>query len=330
MKALVFTNKEELSYQNTSNPLAKEDEELIQVVASGICGSDMHAYHGYDDRRSPPLILGHEISGLINGTNKAVVINPLVTCDQCEECKNNREHLCQKRGLIGMSKPTERHGGFAEYVSVPKKNLHYLKDKNKLNNFAITEPAAVSYHAIQICLKHSIKSLEKSEILIIGGGAIGLLAALILNQMQISNYIIIDTNSKRLEVCKKTASCNVAHPDDNSVGINSYNIVIDAVGFEKTRQKSIQSVKQGGLIVHIGLSQPAGEFDFRKATLQEIIFVGTYCYTDDDFKNTLNLIEEKKLGNLDWLDFRPLSDGNNAFKEIHDGTTASPKIILLP
>ena len=330
MKALVFTNTEELSYQNTSNPLAKEDEELIQVVASGICGSDMHAYHGYDDRRSPPLILGHEISGLINGTNKAVVINPLVTCDQCEECKNNREHLCQKRGLIGMSKPTERHGGFAEYVSVPKKNLHYLKDKNKLNNFAITEPAAVSYHAIQICLKHSIKSLEKSEILIIGGGAIGLLAALILNQMQISNYIIIDTNSKRLEVCKKTASCNVAHPDDNSVGINSYNIVIDAVGFEKTRQKSIQSVKQGGLIVHIGLSQPAGEFDFRKATLQEIIFVGTYCYTDDDFKNTLNLIEEKKLGNLDWLDFRPLSDGNNAFKEIHDGTTASPKIILLP
>jgi len=330
MKALVFTNTEELSYQNTSNPLAKEDEELIQVVASGICGSDMHAYHGYDDRRSPPLILGHEISGLINGTNKAVVINPLVTCDQCEECKNNREHLCQKRGLIGMSKPTERHGGFAEYVSVPKKNLHYLKDKNKLNNFAITEPAAVSYHAIQICLKHSIKSLEKSEILIIGGGAIGLLAALILNQMQISNYIIIDTNSKRLEVCKKTASCNVAHPDDNSVGINRYNIVIDAVGFEKTRQKSIQSVKQGGLIVHIGLSQPAGEFDFRKTTLQEIIFIGTYCYTNDDFKNTLNLIEKNELGDLKWLDFRPLSDGNNAFREIHDGFTASPKIILLP
>jgi len=290
----------------------------------------MHAYHGYDDRRTPPLILGHEISGLINSTNKAVVINPLVTCSQCEECTSNREHLCQKRGLIGMSKPTERHGGFAEYVSVPKKNLHYLKDENELNNFAITEPAAVSYHAIQICLTHSIRSLEKSKILIIGGGAIGLLTALILNQMEITNYIIIDTNSKRLEVCKKAASCNVAHPDDNVVEINSYNIVIDAVGFEKTRQKSIKSIKQGGLIVHIGLSQPAGEFDFRKATLQEIIFVGTYCYTNDDFKNTINLIEERKLGNLEWLDFRPLSDGNNAFKEIHDGTTASPKIILLP
>ena len=330
MKALVFTNTEELSYQNTSSPVVKDDEELIKVVASGICGSDMHAYHGYDDRRTPPLILGHEISGLIDGTNKAVVINPLVTCHQCEECQSNREHLCQNRGLIGMSKPKERNGGFAEYVSVPKNNLYLVKDQSKLNNFSITEPAAVSYHAIQIAIQHSIKSLEKSKILIIGGGAIGLLTALILNQMKITNYIIIDTNSKRLDVCKKAAQCYVAHPEDKSVAINNYDIVIDAVGFEKTRQKSIQSVKQGGLIVHIGLSQPAGEFDFRKATLQEIIFVGTYCYTDDDFKNTLNLIEEKKLGNLEWLDFRPLSDGNNAFKEIHEGTTASPKIILLP
>ena len=65
---------------------------------------------------------------------------------------------------------------------------------------------------------------------------------------------------------------------------NNYDIVFDAAGFEATRKKSIQCVKQGGTIIHIGLSQPAGEFDFRKATLQEVTFVGTYCYTNEDFK----------------------------------------------
>jgi threonine dehydrogenase-like Zn-dependent dehydrogenase len=102
------------------------------------------------------------------------------------------------------------------------------------------------------------------------------------------------------------------------------------VGFEATRKKSIQCVRQGGVIVHIGLSQPAGEFNFRKATLQEITFVGTYCYTNDDFKRSLDMLIAKELGNLAWLDYRQLKDGANAFREIHDGTTASPKIILLP
>ena len=106
--------------------------------------------------------------------------------------------------------------------------------------------------------------------------------------------------------------------------------MIDAVGLEKTRQKSIESIKQGGSIIHIGLSQPAGDFDFRKTTLQEIIFIGTYCYTDQDFKKSINLIEDNKLGDLNWLDFRSLSDGSTAFRDIHDGSTASPKIILIP
>ena len=102
------------------------------------------------------------------------------------------------------------------------------------------------------------------------------------------------------------------------------------MGFSATRQKSIQTVKQGGVIIHIGLSQAAGEFDFRKTTLQEITFIGTYCYTNEDFQLSLDMLIQKKLGDLSWLDYRSLKDGANAFKEIHDGVTASPKIILLP
>ena len=111
---------------------------------------------------------------------------------------------------------------------------------------------------------------------------------------------------------------------------NHYDIVFDAVYFATTRQKSIQTIQQGGVIIHIGLSQADGEFDFRKTTLQEVKFIGTYCYTNEDFKLSLKMLIEKKLGNLSWLDYLPLKDEAKAFKEIHDGVTASPKIILMP
>ncbi len=330
MKALVFTEKQTLEYQSMPSPVPKREELLVKVSAAGICGSDMHAYHGFDDRRIPPLILGHEISGTVEKSNKSVVINPLITCGNCYECKNGIEHLCQTRSLIGMSKPVEHHGGFAEFVTVPEKNLHYTNKKNNLLNLALTEPTAVSFHAIELARKHSIKQLSECKILIIGGGAIGLLAVLILNNMGINDYTIIDTNKKRLDVCKNASGCQIYLPDDNKIKKNSYDIVIDAVGLEKTRQKSIECIKQGGSIIHIGLSQAAGDFDFRKTTLQEITFIGTYCYTDQDFKESINLIEDNKLGDLNWLDFRSLSDGGTAFKEIHDGLSASPKIILIP
>tara|TARA_B100001013_G_scaffold266759_1_gene168544 strand:- start:493 stop:795 length:303 start_codon:yes stop_codon:yes gene_type:complete len=98
---------------------------------------------------------------------------------------------------------------------------------------------------------------------------------------------------------------------------------------EITRQQAIKCIKPGGVIIHIGLTQPSGSFDFRKATLQEITFVGTYCYTNNDFKRTLNILSKKQIGSLNWIDYRKLKDGPSAFKEIHDGLCTAPKIVLL-
>jgi len=330
MKALVYTDYETLTYRDEIDASAKEGEELIKVNAAGICGSDMHAYHGLDERRIPPLILGHEISGMNQTDHSPVVINPLITCGKCQECSNGREHLCLNRELLGMTKPVARAGGFAEFVAAPSQNIFSVPLSANLQDLALTEPTAVVFHAIKIAEQVSFKRIHKAKILIIGGGAIGLLLALVLKIKNAENVMIIDTNTKRLDVCKKASSYSVSHPDDDGVQVNNYDIIFDAVGFEATRKKSIQCVKQGGVIIHIGLSQPAGEFDFRKATLQEITFIGTYCYTNEDFKKSLDMLIAKELGDLTWLDYRPLKDGAAAFREIHEGATASPKIILLP
>ena len=121
MKALVYTGTQELVYREEPNPIKVSGESILKIHASGICGSDMHAYHGHDERRNPPLILGHEVSGEVqNGKfkGKNVVLNPLITCGKCEYCTSGREHLCPHRVLLGMNKPIERQGAFAE-LNVP-------------------------------------------------------------------------------------------------------------------------------------------------------------------------------------------------------------------
>ena len=89
MHALVYTGTQKLVYKEEKNPLEKKGECILKIQASGICGSDMHAYHGQDERRIPPLILGHEVSGVIqNGKfqGKTVVLNPLICCGKCDYC----------------------------------------------------------------------------------------------------------------------------------------------------------------------------------------------------------------------------------------------------
>ncbi len=334
MKALVYTDTQKLEYKNFNEPNLVNGESIVKVSASGICGSDMHAYHGKDERRIPPLILGHEISGTIQeGINKGkkVVLNPLITCGDCEYCKSEREHLCKSRLLLGMNRPIERQGGFAELVSIPNKNIYELPDKLHMNKAPIAEPTAVALHAVELGENNLKKKLNKSRALVIGGGAIGLLSALVLEKIKNCGEIFLsEPNKNRAEVCSNTLKSKCLKPNDPLLLENSFDLIIDSVGLEITRQTAIKLIKPGGTIVHIGLTQPAGVFDFRKATLQEITFIGTYCYTNKDFEKTLELLSAAKLGNLDWIEYRDLSKGAEAFKQIHDGSCSAPKIILIP
>ena len=111
---------------------------------------------------------------------------------------------------------------------------------------------------------------------------------------------------------------------------NNFDLILESVGLEVTRLQAIKSIVPGGTIVHIGLTQPSGTFDFKKLTIQEITLVGTYCYTNKDFQNTLDILTKKKLGDLGWVEYRELKKGSEAFNEIHNGTCIAPKIILIP
>ena len=334
MHALVYTGTQKIDYREEKDPTPKAGEAIIKVQASGICGSDMHAYHGQDERRSPPLILGHEFSGkVLDGKlkDKNVVVNPLISCDKCNYCKNGIEHLCPNRTMIGMSTPIKREGGLAELVTAPEKNIFEISKKLNIKHAALAEPSAVALHAVLLAEKNLKKPLYDCKILIQGAGAIGLLCGIILNKEKNSkNIIMSDPNKKRLDECSKYLSASFVSPDDKSIKENRFDLVLESVGLEITRQQAIKSISPGGTIVHIGLTQPTGSFNFKKLTIQEITLVGTYCYTNKDFKNTLELLTNNKLGDLGWIDYRDLKKGSEAFEEIHNGTCVAPKIILTP
>jgi len=334
MHALVYTGNQKIEFREEKDPIAKPGETLIKVKASGICGSDMHAYHGNDERRVPPLILGHEVSGTsLDGKykNKDVVINPLISCNKCDYCKNEREHLCPQRTMIGMSTPIKREGGLAELVSVPEKNIFEVPKKLSIKEAALAEPAAVALHAVLLAEQNLKKPLSECKILIQGAGAIGLLCGLVLNEEKKStNIVMSDPNKKRLDECAKYLKANFVPPNDKSIKENNFDLILESVGLEVTRHQAIKSIAPGGTIVHIGLTQPSGTFDFKKLTIQEITLVGTYCYTNKDFKKTLEILSEKKLGDLGWIEYRDLKKGSEAFNEIHNGTCVAPKIILIP
>ncbi len=321
MKALVYTGPESLAFQDAADPAPEAGDALISIESVGICGSDMHAYLGHDERRPAPLILGHEVAGLTDG--RRVTVNPLVTCGTCRYCREGRDNLCQTRQIISMP---PREGGFAEALAMPLGNLVDVPEHVTADQAALAEPIACGWHAVRLALEIA-PGTERA--LVFGGGAIGVGAALSLIAQGVSDVLVAEPNAGRRAYLDATCGLNAIAPDALG-GEGVFDIVVDGVGFAATRAQASASAAPGGVIVHIGLGSAEGGLDIRRMTLQEIAFVGTYTYTAQDFRDTAAAMFDGRLGALDWIETRPLSDGASAFADIRAGRVAAPKIILKP
>jgi threonine dehydrogenase-like Zn-dependent dehydrogenase len=323
MKALVYDGVETLGFREVADPVASVGEHLIRVDAVGICGSDMHAYLGHDARRPAPLILGHEAAGVIVGgpmDGRRVTVNPLVNCGTCPACVSGRENLCPERQIISMP---PREGAFAQYIAMREQNLVTVPDDVPMGKAALAEPLAVSWHAARLALE-AVHPSDERRALVLGGGAIGLAAALALRAMDVNDITIVEPNAGRREFLTNLGEAVVGQAE------GQFPIVIDAVGYAATRATASALASPGGVIAHVGLGEDAGGLDVRRMTLQEITFVGTYTYTVQDFRDTAQAIFDGRLGALDWCQYRPLSEGAEAFAALRAGTVSEPKIILEP
>lgn len=330
MKALVYTGTEEVIYRDEPAPAEPQHGDvLLTIDACGLCGSDMHAYHGLDARRVPPLILGHEAVGVVqNGsrTGERVIVNPLISCGECIDCIAGRTNLCAGRELIGM----RLAGAFAEQVVVPERNLLPMPADMDIVKASLTEPAAVSLHSVVVAERVLSRPVSECRAVVIGAGAIGVLAALVLQSKGCHEVFLGDTNALRRKTAEKNGFGHVYDPISEEPAAGSFDLVIDAVGSGRTRASASRLVRPGGVICHAGLQDEEAGLDTRKLTLQEVTFIGNYTYNVVDLMASIDAINNGRLGNLDWIEQRPLSQGSSAFADVHNGRSESPKIVLLP
>jgi alcohol dehydrogenase len=330
MKALVYTKADEVVYREEPDPVPGKGQVLVKVAAAGICGSDMHAYHGHDPRRVPPLILGHEVAGTVaTGEKKGarVVINPLITCGICTYCESGRTNLCTKRELIGM----RIAGAYCEYVAIHERNLVAIPDSFDMVKASLAEPAACALHTLNRAQLHSQRPLAELRALVIGGGAIGMLSTLLLTSYGCRQVTVAETNKLRQAMVSRATGCTVHDPaNDPDLPTDSFELVIDAVGAGVTRSLGSRVVAPGGIFAHIGLMDSREGLDIKKVTLQEVSLIGIYTYTRGDFTATVGALAGGMFGDLDWVETRPLSDGPRAFADLDKGLISAAKLVLVP
>ena len=291
----------------------------------------MHAYHGMDERRPAPLILGHEAAGRVVGGPRAgtrVTIDPLVTCGTCGFCRSGRSHLCRSRQIISMP---PRQGAFAELVKIPEVNVVAIPDHLSTTHAALAEPLAVGWHAVCNGMRALSRPVATARCVVIGGGAIGLAAALVLARFGATSIHLIEPNQKRRETAAAAIPVLRVHAPGASdePGAASVDLIVDAVGADATRATASRMILPGGVIVHVGLLPGNAGIDMRKLTLQEVTLVGSYCYTHHDFVEVVAALAAGHFGGLGWYEERPLSAGSVAFRDLDAGTVAAAKIVLM-
>ena len=308
MKALVWHGDQRLSFDEVDDPSPGADEVVLEVQLAGICGSDLHGYRGHPGPRVPPLVLGHEVVGRLEGESYAVY--PLIGCGECARCEAGEDNLCLEWRLIGMHRP----GVFAERVVVPRRSLVALPEGLDLRRAVLAEPLACCIGALA---PHDVG--VGTFVAVYGAGPIGLLTVF-LAAREGANVRVVDPVESRVE----TARLLGASDFDDSV-----ELAVDAAGFEVTWRAAIDSVENGGQVVVLGLGAAEGTFPMSTVVRRAISVRGQFAYSRNDFARAVEILADEDL-DLSWLSDARLADGAQAFADLVERPGEFSKILLTP
>ncbi len=343
MKALVLVETKTLEYKEMPQPEIGEEEVLIAVKACGICGSDVHGMDGRSGRRIPPLIMGHEASGIIEKVGAAVTgwevgdrvtFDSTVSCGQCHFCHRGEINLCDHRQVLGVScEDYRRQGAFAEYVSVPQHILYRLPETITFEQAAMVEPLSVAVHAVE---RTSISSQDTA--VVVGVGMIGLLVVQALRAGGCGQIIAVDINTQRLELAGKLGAdvgINCESEDIVEEVLQRTNdrgadIAFEIVGVSTSVKTAIATLRKGGSLTLVGNITPEVTLPLQAVVTRELLLQGS-CASQGEYPACLELIARGKV-NVDALvsATAPLVKGAEWFRRLYDNQEGLLKVILTP
>lgn len=318
MEALVWLGGDQLSIENVEPPEPSAGETIFHVSLAGICGSDLHAYRGAGGKRRPPLVLGHEAVGRVDGDDRLFVVFPLQGCRVCLACQARRENLCPNRQLLGLDRP----GTFAELVAVPADALVAVPDGVRADVAALTEPLAT---ALAVFSGYELSAGQ--HVAVIGCGSIGLLAVYAAVRAGCTVTAADPVAARRRAAIEVGASDVAESAEQWPVGAADF--VVDAVGIEQTWTAALKTVRPGGIVDVVGLGQASGVVAIGDIVRSGLTLRGTYAYTRDDFAAALAMLAEQP-PSTSWLERLPLKEGPAAFESLATLRARAVKILLQP
>ncbi len=343
MKALVLKEYKRFSFEEVPAPIPGPEEVLVAVKACGICGSDVHGMDGSTGRRRPPIIMGHEASGVIAGVGSSVTgwtpgdpvtFDSTIYCGQCDYCRDGFINLCDRRRVLGVScEDYRQNGAFAEFVTVPQRILYRLPNGLPFEHAALVEPFAIALHAI----RRSPPALNDT-VVVVGAGMIGLALVQALAHAGCGRLITVDVASDRLATAAKFGAThtinstqeNAAETASHLTGGRGADLAFEAVGLTATVDLALRCLRKGGAVTLVGNVAPKIDFPLQIAVTRELTIHGS-CASRGDYPACLDMLARGALKAAPLISSTaPLVEGPAWFDRLYRKEPGLLKVVLKP
>jgi len=313
----VMTGPGALEFHEVDKPVCGDDDVLLKIMRVGICGSDMHVYHGKHAFSTLPLTQGHEVSGEIAALGKNVkgmrigqkaTIEPQIFCGECYPCTHGKYNLCEKLKVMGFQAP----GAASEYFAADQSKVTLLPETMSFDQGAMIEPLAVAVHAVR-----RAGSVEGLKIAVLGAGPIGNLVAQTAKSLGAARVMVTDVSDYRLSLarecgvdfCVNTKNEDFGKAMLRDFGPDKADVIYDCAGNDVTINQAIRCARKGSVIILVAVFADIARADLAVLHDHELDLNTTMMYRHEDYVEAIALADTGKV-RLD-----PLMSRHFAFRD---------------
>lgn len=333
----IMSSPKTIEFRTIPVPGLSKGQVLVKVMRIGICGSDIHVYHGTHPSTSYPVTQGHEVSceiikcspdveGFLPG--QKCTIEPQLFCGKCYPCRNGKYNLCENLKVMGF----QTTGVASEYFAVDASKITVLPEEFSHDEGCLIEPLAVAVHAVR-----KIGNVEGKNIAVIGSGPIGNLVMQTLKAYGATKVLMTDVSDFRLKFAGECGADYLVntYSEDFSNKLNFWfgpdkaDVIVDCAGNDKTIDQAIQNARKGSLIMLIAVFEKKAIVDLAKLNDSELNLDTSMMYTHIDFLNAIELVQKKKV-NLQKMISKhfAFSDFQAAYEFIDKHRETTMKVII--